>query len=541
MSGFTGTGRLVRLAVRRDRVKLLVWIAGVPAVTAATVASVTSLYGTEEARFSYALTSAGNVVARAFNGPSLGNSLGAVAYAESYFLLVLLTALLSTFTVVRHTRQNEDTGRAELLGSAVVGRYAQLAAALITTAAANLLTGVLLVGVFVGYGLPVAGSLAAGLSTAAVGVSFAAVAAVTAQVASSARGANGLASAAVGLAFLLRAIGDALGRITDDGLRVVSAWPTWLSPLGWASQVRPFDVDRWWVFLLPGAFVLAATAAAGFLAAHRDFGAGLVQVRRGPTAASRWLLSPLGLAWRLQRPVLIGWAAGVVVMSLPMGVVGDQVDDMLRENPAAAEVIAQLGGGAGLVDAYLSAMLLIFAWVVAGYAVQSVLRARSEEATGTLEGVLAGSVSRTRWLVSHLLCAWFGTVLLFLLAGSGVGLGYGLAVGDVARELPRMAGAALVHVPAAAVLAGVVVVFFGLLPQWSVALSWTALAACVLLGQLGELLELPQIVLDLSPFTHVPSAPAVDPAAQPLVVLGVVALALTAAGIAFFRRRDVAL
>lgn len=541
MNGFTGTPRLTRLAVRRDRVKLLVWLVAVPGVGAAVMQSVVSIYATEQDRLLYATSSAASVVARAFNGPASGPSLGAVVNAEAYTSLAVLAALLSTFAVVRHTRQNEETGRAELLGSAVVGRYAPLTAALLSTVAANLLSGLLLAAVLVGGDLPVAGSVALAAAIAGIGIAFAAVAALAAQVSGTARGANGLAAAAVGLAFLLRAAGDAWGEVSVDGLRVTSAWPSWLSPFGWANQVRPYDADRWWVLGVTAAFTVAAVGLAFLLTTRRDLGSGLLAVRRGPAGASAALLSPVGLAWRLQRGVLLGWAVGVAVMGLAMGSVGNEMESFVGENETATELIAQLGGTDRLVDAFLGAMMGMFALAVGGYATQAVLRLRGEEAAGTVEGVLATAVSRPRWLLSHLACAAFGTVGLLALAGAATGLGYGLVADDVPGQLGRLTVAGLVQAPAALVLAGLAVVLFGLLPRWSVALSWTALLLCVLFGQLGALLELPRSVLNVSPFTHLPVVPAEDPAAAPLVVLSLVAVGLLGAGLAAFRRRDLAI
>ena len=538
MTAFTGTFTLARLALRRDRIKLPVWILGLPAVTAASAASVVALYDTEQARAAYATTTAASVVARAFNGPASGTGIGAIVVAETLATVAVLTALLSTFTVVRHTRQNEETGRAELLGSAVVGRHAGLTAALAVTVGANVLVGVVLALTLMANGLPAEGSFAAGAAIAGVGGSFAAIAAVTAQISGGSRGANGLAATVVGLAFLLRAVGDALGTLTDGGVRVVSAWPSWLSPFGWGNQIRAFDRNLWWVLVLPVGLFVAAVAMAFLLTTHRDVGTGLLAARRGPANAARGLLGPFGLAWRMHRGVLLGWAVAMVVLGVPMGAVGDEVDDLVSDNPAATALFEQFGGGAGLVDAYLAMMLGFFGLTIGAYAVQALLRMRVEESGGPLEAVLATAVSRSRWMASQVVCAVAGTVALVLLAGVSVGLGYGLAVGDVAGEVTRIAGAALVQAPASLVLAGLVVAVFGAAPRWSAALSWVALITFLLVGQIGTLLDLPQSVLNLSPFTHTPAVPAADPRALPLVVLLAVAAALIGAGLALFRRRD---
>ncbi|MEU6207920.1 anibiotic ABC transporter [Micromonospora musae] len=538
MSAFTGTGRLARLALRRDRIRLGIWILGTPLLGYALAASVAGVYPDEAARHGYATTSASSLVARAFNGPIAGTDLGAVVVAETYATLAVLVALLSTFAVVRHTRQNEDTGRAELLGASVVGRYALLTAALLVVVGVNLLATALLAVVFAGAGLPLAGSLAAAAAIGGVGVAFTGVAAVAAQLTVTSRGANALAAAAVGLSFLLRAAGDVFGEQSADGTRVESAWPSWLTPLGWGNQVRAYTGERWWTLALPVALLIAAVALAYALAQRRDLGAGLLAARRGPGRAATWLLSPAGLAWRLQRGTLLGWAIGVGVLGISMGVAADEFNAMIAENPAAAEAIAAMGGGTELVDAYLAAMLGLYALAIGAYVVQALLRVRADEADGVLEAVLATAVSRGRWLGTQVAAALLGATALLLLGGVTTGIGYGLVDGDPVGKALALGGAAALRLPALLVVAGVVTALFGLLPRWSVALSWAALMVFLLLGQLGAVLELPQGALDLSPYTHVPAAPAVDPTALPLLVLAAVAAALLATGAAAFRHRD---
>ncbi len=538
MSSFTGAGRLARLALRRDRIRLAIWVLGTPLIGYALAESVAGVYPDEQARLGYAEAATTSVVARAFNGPVASTELGAVVVTETYLTLALLVALLSTFAVVRHTRQNEETGRAELLGASAVGRYALLTAALVVVAGANLLAVGLLTLAFIGAGLPVAGSVSAAAAIGGVGIAFTGVAAVTAQLTVTSRGANALAAAAVGVAFLLRAAGDVLGTPGAGGIRLDSAWPTWLSPLGWGTQVRAFGGERWLVLALPVALLLAGVAVAFLLAERRDVGAGLLAARRGPAQAAAGLLSPAGLTWRLHRGALAGWAVAVAVLGLSMGVAGHEVADLIADNPATAEMIAQLGGGSGLVDAYLSTMLGLFALTIGAYVVQALLRTRGDETDGVLESLLATAVSRTRWLGTQVLGAVLGALALVLLGGVTTGLGYGLATGDPIGWTVELGGAALLRLPALLVVAGVVTVLFGALPRWSVALSWAVLIGFLLLGQLGAVLDLPQAALNLSPYTHVPSVPAVEPAVAPLLGLTAVAAALLAVGLAAFRHRD---
>ena len=112
-----------------------------------------------------------------------------------------------------------------------------------------------------------------------------------------------------------------------------------------------------------------------------------------------------------------------------------------------------------------------------------------------------------------------------------------LEAGD-AGQVPRLLGAALAAVPAVWVLVGVAALLFGVVPRAATAV-WGALAACFLLGLLGPLLSLPDWLMAISPFEHVPRLPADDFALAPLLWLTGVAALLLAAGLAAFRRRDV--
>ena len=73
-----------------------------------------------------------------------------------------------------------------------------------------------------------------------------------------------------------------------------------------------------------------------------------------------------------------------------------------------ADWYARMGGSEQILDAYRASIIAMAGMAVAIYAVQILLRMRAEEADGRLEPVLAASVSRPRWLMSHLLNAGLG-------------------------------------------------------------------------------------------------------------------------------------
>lgn len=161
-----------------------------------------------------------------------------------------------------------------MIGAAVVGRRALLTSALVVTIGANIVLALASAVGLVAIGFPAGGSLALGASIGGTGIAFAGVAAVAAQITDGARTANGIAGAAIGIAFMLRAVGDVDSTVVDDGTRVVSGWMSWLSPIGWAQQIRPFDDDAWWILLLLFGFAAVHIAIAYVLIGHRDQGRG---------------------------------------------------------------------------------------------------------------------------------------------------------------------------------------------------------------------------------------------------------------------------
>jgi ABC-2 type transport system permease protein len=537
MNALRGTTALTGLALRRDRFTLAAYVLGLALLLAGMLAGIGGQ--SRQALVDEAELFASTPALRIF-GVASGASEGATTMIRGYLLLAVLAALISALTVVRHTRQNEETGRAELVGAAVVGRHAGLAAALIVTVGANVaLAGVLaLAGIVTGQSA--AGSFTAGMAVGALGVVFAGVAAVTVQLSSTTRGASGLAAAVLGLAFVLSGVGNMLGTVDASGLRLVSAWPAWLSPMGWGQQMRPFGGDNWWpVGLFALAFVVLI-GAASMLAIRRDVGSSIFTERRGHAEAARGLGSPFGLVWRLQRGALLGWAVGLLGFGLVFGAIIDEMKDI---GGAGAEWYARMGGSEQIIDAYRASIIAMAGMAVAIYAVQVLLRMRTEEADGRLEPVLAAAVSRPRWLVANLLNAGLGAVALLLVFTVSMALAAGAVLADIPAQLRALLGAGLVQLPAILLIAGAVIALTALLPRAAGALSWALLLLSILLGPLfgAATLQLPAWAQNLSPFTHTPKLPAAELTALPVLSLIAVSAACVAAGLAWFRHRNLAL
>ncbi|GAA4604670.1 exporter of polyketide antibiotics [Actinoallomurus liliacearum] len=529
MNALAGTGQLLKLGLRRSRIMLAVWVYALVAYLASTAYGFKKLYDTPASLRDFVSGINGNGATVAMYGRiHVAGSVGGITAWRMAATGGALVGVMSVLLVVRHTRGDEEAGRLELVGAGAVGRRAPLTAGLLVGVVANLALALVSTIALIAFGLPVAGSLATGLAWTVPGLCFTAVAGVTAQLAETAQAARGIALAVVGVAYLLRAVGDA-GRVS---------WLTWLSPIGWAQQVRPYGAERWWVIGLGVVVAVAVVFAAYALVERRDLGAGLLPARPGPADAAPYLRSPLALAWRLHRGALLGWLAGFVVYGAAIGAVLRGLGDLLKNSSGAADLLAKMGGQRGLEDSYVGTVMGVLGLIAAAYAVQVVLRMRTEETAQRLEPLLATRVRRLRWSVGHLLFAAAGPVVLLGVAGLAAGLAHGLRTHDLGTQVPRLLGAAVVQAPAAWVAAAIAVLLFGAAPRLAPA-AWGVLGVFLLLGQLGPVLKLGQAVMDLSPFTHVPKLPGAELTATPILALTAVAVAVTAAGLAGLRRRDI--
>ncbi|AXG13353.1 ABC transporter permease [Intrasporangium calvum] len=526
----TGFGTLLRLIGRRDRVRVPLWILAITATQVAGAAAYPGLYPDAAARLVQAEVIGSSPAMKAMTGPGHGlddYTFGAMMTNEYLGLMVIFAALMSVFMVVRHTRAEEEEGRAELVRANVTGSAAALSAALTAAVLANVVLGLLVAAGMASLGIETIdwpGSLLYGAAFAAVGIVFAAIAAVTTQVTQFARAASGMAGAFIGAAYLLRAIGD----VMDNGL-------SWLSPIGWSQATAAYVDDNWWPIILSLPVAGALAALAFRLAGRRDVGAGLRAERRGVAQASRGLGTPLGLAWRLQRSTVMWWSIGMFVFGASYGSAIDVIEDY-ADNDVVADLVESMGGTT-LTDSYLAMIMGILAIVVSIFAVTAALRPRREETSGRAESVLATGVSRAEWYASHLVVALLGSVFILFVTGLGLGLAaLGTATGGsiLGQVIPAM----LAYTPAVWVVVGVAVLAVGWAPRAALA-AWLLVVYAFFMRYMGALLDLPQWMMSLSPFSHIASLPAEDFRATPVILLTVIALAFIGLGLVGFHRRDV--
>ncbi|ATG50637.1 hypothetical protein CFK38_03225 [Brachybacterium vulturis] len=527
-SSLSGLRTLIRLVLRRDRIRLPAWIAGHGLLVVYIGAALPQL-APQQADLGNLTVMLAQPVGRMFTGPAFG--LDAPTYARFFAAgympyLFLLSALMNIFLITRHTRGEEQSGRAELIRANVTGRHTALTAALVVALLANAVVAAVVAVLAVGVGYAVTGSLLAGLATGLTGMVFAGVAAVTSQLSEFSRAASGMAGAVLGAAFLLRALGDMVA--------VGGSALSWVSPLGWAAQTAPYVHDRWAPLLLSAALALAAVALAFGLQRRRDFSASFVATRPGRAHAHPWLGSATGLAARLQRGGLLGWGTAILLLGI---IDGAFTQAMIDAGDGMPDELSAIFGTEALVQGYtafLGSFVVIFAAAYAVYAMQTL---RAEEGSGRADAVLATPVSRVVWSASHVLVIAARILLLATVTGLGTGLAAALVTGD-GDLVGEVLLAHLAVVPAALCVLGLCTALFGWLPRLMAALGWVAVAVLGVVELFAALLDLPDGLRSLSPLHHLAAVPVEEFALTPFLVVTAVAVAAAAIGLLGLRRRQ---
>ncbi|WP_214467682.1 ABC transporter permease [Microbacterium flavescens] len=536
MSGF---GALLRLRARRDAVQVSIWTLAVLLLAYGSSVGVTENFGSLEERTSLLSLAVANPVILLFRGLPSGPDEGAFIVFLVLPFLAMLAALMAAFLAVRHTRADEESGRADLVAATPAGRGVPFAATLVHGIIACILVGVAGALGLTLSGLGVTGSLVTGAAIAATGLVFLTVGLVAAQLFYSARAANSLTVSLLVATFIVGGVGNALGSPDDTLTRMTSSGLAWVSPFVWAENSRPFADDDVRPLLLAVAVSLVLAGIALALQAARDVGSGVLAARRAAPHAGPLLSGPVGLVWKLSAGSLVAWALGAAVVGALSTSLSAVVEEVGTGNAAVQAILERLAAEGSMDQGLLVTLFVMVGVLAACFGVQTVQRARQEETHGTAEPVLAAPLARGRWLGAFLLVALVGIVVITAAAVAGAGIALVATEGDgslLGDAVVVGAGQAL----AAAVFTVLTALVFALVPRLTIPLSWGIVLVAACLALFGTIFGVDEDIVALSPFAAVPlpDGDGIDP--NGAVWLTVAALAGAAASVLLMRNRELA-
>lgn len=429
-------------------------------------------------------------------------------------------------------RGEEDAGRWDVVLAGPVGRREATAAAVLglaQTAGALALATALSTVAFGIRTLGLAGSLGTVGALLVVPLVFLAVAAVASQIGGTRAQALRLAAAVLGVAYLLRVVATAV-----DGWDALA----WGTPLGWVDLAAPLTEPTAVPLLVAVVATVVLAGVAVETSARRDVGAGLWPERPPRRSRTSLLTGPTGLSVRLAQPAAVAWMAGMAVLGGVLGTVARTAsealqDSLLDDGLGGSLADVELAGG---TTSFLGASFLVVALLLSLLAAGQAAAARDEEASGRLDTLLSAPVGRVAWLGGRLVVA--GVLLAFAATSAALAAWAGTAATGGETTAADLLAAAATVVPAALVVLGLGMLVLCVAPRHTAPLAYGYVAAAFLLEILGSVLDLPEPVLALSVFHHLPLVPAADPEPVTAAVMLLVALALSAVGAVALRHRD---
>lgn len=524
----TGFGIMVRFILRRNWLRMLIWLVVLAGMVVLVIDSQRELFPTQADRDAYALVANTPAIAALTGLPYAAGTLGGILNIKLWMTMAIALSFAVIFLVTRNGRAEEEAGRTELLRAGVLGNHAYSLANWTVFSVFAILVGLASAGAAISQELPVDGALTMGASFAATALVFLGVSAVAGQLTRTSGGANGLASTVLGISYLVRAVADVQGEGEN------ASWLTWLSPIGWAQQSRSYGDNNWWPLLLcVGAAVILLVVALA-LERGRDLGAGLIPERVGPRSASAALRTQTGLTIRLQRGSIIGWSVGIVVFAMFFGGVATAMADLLSGDSPIAQ--AFLGGSKNILDGLLGFFLMANALLVAAFVLQSADSIRAAESKGRTEMQWSSAISRIRWAAARMVVPAVWSLVLLAVSGAAIGATFGAAVGQPDQAW-RFLGASVAYWPSALLVIGVVVLCAAMIPRAAAAVTWALYAVAVILSMFGDLFGLPDWVINNTPFTAIPRL-GMDFTVLPLVVVTALAVITGGIGLWVLRNRD---
>ena len=441
--------------------------------------------------------------------------------------LAIFAAIYGLLAAVRALRSEEDTGRMELVLAGVVGRRTAYLSALAAIAAGVAVLWLAETLGLIAAGLPAGGSAYLALANVSVIPPCVGIGALASQLAPTRRLALELAGAIIGLLFVVRVIAD-----TASGV----GWLRWVTPLGWAEELRPFANPAPLVLALSLAATGLLLTIAARIAARRDIGTGLLSAHDSAPASLRLLSSPTAQALRAERTSLTIWLASSAVMGYILGVLAKSSSSAGISKNLNHE-LAKLGSGSIVTPAgYLGFTFIFFVLVVNLFCCAQIAAARREEAGQQLETLLALPVARRRWLAGRLVLAALAASAISLTAG--VMTWVGVESGGASVPLSKLIEAGANCLPVALLFGGIAALAYALAPRASAGIAYALVTLAFLWDLVGSLLSVPSWLVKLTPFAHIGLVPAqpfrVADAAVMLSFAGLSALA----AVTIFVRRD---
>ena len=522
--------KLSKFYLKRTWLSSLVWTTILLFLTIFVAVMFTNLYGTPEDRIGMAETMQ-NPAMVAMVGPifDVDNYTNGAMYAQMMLIFIIITlAIMNIFLVVKLTRGDEESSRLEVVRSLPVGRLSNLLSTMIVVIITNIVIAFLIafsLSILRIESMDVVGSILFASSVGLSGIFFGSIAALFSGVSSTSRGAVTISCIFLGIAYLVRGIGD-----------VSVEFLSYISPLGIPLRTQVFVNNYWWPLAILLVFTVIVTMIAFYVNSIRDLGAGLIAAKPGRSEASKWLQTPMGLTTRLLKPVLIGWGITLLLMGISYGAVFGDIENFLYGSEMMQQIFLN-NDRFTISEQFMTTLMAISSIVATIATLLVILKIRSEEKKERLENLYSKKVSKNKVLSSYVILSVISSMLFMFLFAFGLWIASSNVMEEPIAFMTMFFGA-MVYLPAIWVMIGITLLLIAYLPKRT-GFIWGFLGISFFTVYIGALVNLPNWFLILIPYTSIPRVPVEEFSIIPLIVLTIIAIVMFAAGFIGYKNRDI--
>ena len=454
----------------------------------------------------------------------------AAFYAQE---MLLFTALIVIVVMVLHTisrtRAEEDEGLTELLGSFPVGRHVISVSIAVEMFLFSLVTGfgiAFLQNGLVGTdnGFTLEGNFLYAFALSGSGFMFAMLGLLFAQLFDNASTATTASMLVLGILYALRAITD---------IRAIDL--SRFNPLSWAYMTSPFVRNSWLYLALMVLVALALFALSMLLQGKRDLGAGYITWREKKYKENKLLHTTFGFAFNLMKSQVVIWVISTFVLGILYGSIFGDIDKFVADNQMLEQFFSA-GSGVNLADSFLATIMLEMAVLAMVPMVSFINRLAKEERLGNLD-MLLNKTSRLKLQTSFLILG-LGVGIICLFA---VSLGLYIAQSVVMTNpisWSQVLQTAACYLPAVCLFAGFALLMVAINRKYGL-VTWYLLVVSFYMDYVGQLLDLPTWVKNLSPFKWIPHLPVDKMHWQFAWVMLIFAITFIGLSLVIYRKRDI--
>lgn len=523
---------MIRLNLRINRLFIAIWCLSLWAFLAIFPPAYESYYPTRESRESFLAGMQQNTGMIAMWGPlESPATLGQIVVWEAGSFVLLLGSVMTVLLIVNLHRRAEHQGLTELQLSTGVARGAPAAAAIATVALVSLLVGagaalVLWLSGFYVDDMPTSGAISFGATLTLTLIGSALLAQLVLLFVSNPAAVTRVALLTIAVSFIVRAVAD------NEGIDVLN----WASPLGWKAITTPYVEDEFTSAAWLGVLCLAVAGVVLVGERYREYSRALLtmpEIRRPRTRRIRNLLH---LSVVLNRGTVLVWTVVIAALSAFFIALTGSLSDWMETEADIGRVFDDLFAGDDLKTEFLAYVTKLCGMLVTIAGVQTVVSYRSSEQNRLVDLIRSTGVQRWTPLGSATTVAYLAIFLTTVGLMLGGLFGLWTQESTTNTDVENLIPAAWSQIAPAVLLTGVAVALAGMLPGL-IQMSWAPIIVSAILTLFGPILQVPQWLIDLSPFEYVNLA---EGGHWPLHTgMAVVGLILTATGLWGARQREI--